>query len=56
MGIFCLCPNSVISWLRLETSTGVRGLNLIRSKTARLLRSETSFYAIDEFEQPLRHG
>jgi hypothetical protein len=42
MGIFCFCPKRVISWLRFEMSTSVRGLKRIFSNTARLLRSDTS--------------
>jgi hypothetical protein len=35
-------PKSSIAWLRFETSTSVRGLNLMRSNAARLLASATS--------------
>jgi hypothetical protein len=41
-GILCRLPNRVTSCVRLETSFRTRGFRRMRSKTARLLRSETS--------------
>src|SRR5262249_37247819 len=42
IGILCSLPYKVVSSLRPETSTSMRGLSLMRSNASRLLRSATS--------------